>query len=73
MIAAYVERIEATPSTKTGRLLLNPAVRNRYKRHDRPEGRSWVNVVAGAGYYTDSPDLLEWEDIDIAQMVLAEA
>ncbi|MBM4017154.1 MAG: hypothetical protein FJ288_02315 [Planctomycetes bacterium] len=50
VVAAYVDRIVATPSTKTGYLALTPAAYGLYKQNDRPEGRSWVNVVAGAGF-----------------------
>ena len=49
VIASYVERIELKPSDRTGVMVLNGKALPPYKEHDRPEeGRSWVNVVAGA-------------------------
>ena len=50
VLASYVEAIEVKPSSKSGVMLVNADARQLWKRNDRPEGRSWVNVVAGAIY-----------------------
>jgi hypothetical protein len=52
VLASYVERIVITPSTKRGIMAVNAAAYHtcRYKQNDRPEGQSWVNMVAGAGF-----------------------
>jgi site-specific DNA recombinase len=74
VLASYVERIVVTPSSKTGIMAVNagacggPATDDACgrKKNDRPEGRSWVNVVAGAGFDTDSQSSWDWEDIELA-------
>jgi hypothetical protein len=38
-----------------------------YIKNDRPEGRSHIYMVAGAGFDTDSPDSWEWEDIQLTE------
>ena len=50
VLASYVGAIKVTPSTKSGVMLINAEARHLPKQNDRPEGRSWVNVVAGAGF-----------------------
>jgi hypothetical protein len=50
VMADYVARIVANPSIKKGYMELIPtACGIPTKQNDRPEGRSWVNMVAGAG------------------------
>ena len=52
VLASYVERIVITPVTKRGIVAVNAVAYDtcRYKQNDRPEGRSCVNMVAGAGF-----------------------
>ena len=71
VLASYVEAIEVTPSSKSGVMLVNAEARQLWKRNDRPEGRSWVNVVAGAGFDTDSLDSWEWEEVELAKATTA--
>ena len=49
-LASYVERITVSPSSKSGVMALNPAAFDLYEENDRRKGRSWVNMVAGAGF-----------------------
>ena len=49
-MSSYVDRIELKPSDHTGVMVLTGPAHRLYKEHDRPEGRSCVNVVAGAGF-----------------------
>jgi hypothetical protein len=46
------DRIVITPFTKRGIVAVNAVAYDtcRYKQNDRPEGRSCVNMVAGAGF-----------------------
>ena len=52
VLASCVERIVVTPSTKSGIVAINPRAYDTcgYKENDRPEGRSYVDMVAGAGF-----------------------
>ena len=50
VLASYVEAIEVTPSSKSGVMLVNAEARQLWKRNDRPEGRSHIYMVAGAGF-----------------------
>ena len=53
VLGSYVERITVWPSTKRGEMALNPAgwpLWHPGKQHDRPEGRSCGNQIAGAGF-----------------------
>jgi len=45
VIGTYIERITVWPSQKRGEMLLNHAAGPLWKRHDRPEGRSWANRI----------------------------
>jgi len=69
VLASCVERIVVTPSTKSGILAVSAAAYDActHKENDRPEGRSWVKLVAGAGFDTDSSGSWEWEEIELAE------
>ena len=68
VLASCVERIVVTPSTKSGILAVSAAAYDACtQKNDRPEGRSWVKLVAGAGFDTDSSGSWEWEEIELAE------
>ena len=50
VIGAYVDRIVVWPSEKRGEMVLNPGARSLWKEHDRPNGRSWCNLVGATGF-----------------------
>jgi hypothetical protein len=45
-----LERITVWPSQKRGEMVLNPAARPLWKRHDRPKGRSRANPIEVTGH-----------------------
>jgi len=65
VVASYVECIELKPPDRTGVMVLNGRALPPLNAHDRPEGgRSWVNMAAGVGFDTDSPNSA-WEEIEV--------
>jgi site-specific DNA recombinase len=55
VIASYVERIVVWPSQKRGQMLLNLRSAPLWKGNDRPEGRSWFNLVGARGLEPPTP------------------
>jgi len=75
VLASCVERIVVTPSTKSGILAVSAAAYDActHKENDRPEERSCVKLVAGAGFDTDSPSSWDWEEIELGPLAAAMA